>query len=170
MITGQDIAWLLLTLAVGYAGARVAQQCRIPAVGLLGPIVAVGGLHMLGIPLPQLGREYRYVAQVLVGATVASTLTPAVVAQVARLFGPTMLGVLVLIVLGVASGWALHVVAGVPLASALFAGAPGGAAEMALAAGDLGGDVELVAALHIVRSLIITGALAPLLRWLLRGK
>lgn len=165
-----ELLRLALTVVVGYLGAFAAMRLNLPGSRLLGPMLAVGAAHAVGVPLQRLNPEYRYAAQILVGATLASTLTPGVVRRMLLLVGPAALGVALLIALGVLGGWGLHLATGLPLASALFAGAPGGAAEMALAAGDLGGEVELVAALHVVRSLAVLLIVPVLLRWLLRNR
>jgi membrane AbrB-like protein len=161
---------LLLTVAVGYVGAWAALRLRLPAGALLGPMLLVGTLHVFGAPLVKLDAGYRLFAQVLVGATVASTLTPSVLRFLPRLFGPAAVGVAGLIMLSVLGGGVLHLATGLNPATALFAGAPAGAAEMSLASADLGGDVELVAALQIFRQLSVLVVLPPLLRWLLRDR
>jgi membrane AbrB-like protein len=161
---------VLLTIAVGYLGAFVANRLNLPGGRLLGPMVAVGLMHAVGVPVERLNPNYRYLAQILVGATLASTLTPEVFRRLLALAGPSAVGVLLIVSVGVFGGWVLHLATGLNLATALFAGTPGGAAEMALAAGDLGGSVETVASLHVVRSLTVL-LLAPfLLRWILRNR
>ena len=166
----EDLARLALTLALGFAGAQLAVWVKMPAGAVLGPMLLVGALNILGAPLLQLGAPYRYAAQILVGGMMAASITPATARAMLRLVGPAALGVILLITLGVLGGWGLHRLAGVPLASALFAGAPGGAADMALASADVGGDVELVAALHVVRQLAVVMILPVLLRFILRPR
>jgi membrane AbrB-like protein len=159
---------VLLTIAVGYLGALVANRVGLPGGRLLGPMVAVGIIHAVGTPVERLNPNYRFLAQILVGATLASTLTPEVFRRLLALAAPSAVGVVVIVSFGVFGGWVLHLATGLNLATALFAGTPGGAAEMALAAGDLGGTIETVASLHIVRSLTVLMLAPLLLRWLLR--
>lgn len=159
-----ELLRLAATLLVGCAGGLLAFRLRIPAGGLIGSMIAVGGLNLLGVPLAHLGSEYRNAAQILVGATVAGTLTPAVAALLARLIGPAMLAMVVLIALGLLGGWIVHLATGLQLASSLFAGAPGGVVEMSLAAADVGGDMELVASIQFVRLLSVATLLPILLR------
>ena len=165
-----DLLRLAFTVAAGFGGAAVAARLRFPAGALIGPMLAVGALNLAGAPVIQLGADFRNAAQILIGATVAVTLTPAVAAMMLRLVGPALAGMAVLIVLGVLGGWTIHRLTGLPLASALFAGAPGGVVEMSLAAADVGGDLELVAAIQFARLLAVTTAVPILLRWAFRSR
>jgi membrane AbrB-like protein len=157
-----ELVRLAATLLVGLVGAWVATRLRIPAGALIGPMTTVGALNLLGLPLAHLGSDYRLAAQFLVGATVASTITPAIAIQLLRLLGPVAACMAALISLGLIGGWLVHLATGLPLASSLFAGAPGGVVEMSLAAGDVGGDAELVATIQFAR-LLFVATLVPLL-------
>jgi membrane AbrB-like protein len=160
-----ELVRLLATLMVGIVGAWIAGRLHVPAGALIGPMVTVGALNLLGVPLAHLGSEYRLAAQFLVGATVAATLTPAIAMQLMRLIGPVAVCMATLIVLGLLGGWVVHLVTGLQLASSLFAGAPGGVVEMSLAAGDVGGDAELVATIQFARLLAVATLVPALMRW-----
>jgi uncharacterized membrane protein AbrB (regulator of aidB expression) len=76
----------------------------------------------------------------------------------------------VLIVMGLLLGQGLALVAPLDLITALLSSVPGGASTMPAIAHDLGGDMRLVAALHLTRQLVIFILVPSLLGTLLRGQ
>jgi membrane AbrB-like protein len=63
--------------------------------------------------------------------------------------------VVTLIGTGLLLGWGLEVVTSLDPVSALLSGVPGGASTMPIIADELGGDIRLVAALHLARQLVM---------------
>lgn len=81
---------------------------------------------------------------------------------------PAMSVILILITTGFGLGWALYHFAPTDLSmvTILLGCMPGGASGMAAMAGDLSGDVRLVASLHMVRQIMVFGILPFVLRCL----
>jgi membrane AbrB-like protein len=60
-----------------------------------------------------------------------------------------------LILSGLALGWFLSLVSNVDLVTCIVGCAPGGADTMIIMASDLGADVQLVAAMHVARMVLL---------------
>jgi membrane AbrB-like protein len=83
---------------------------------------------------------------------------------------PAAAMVVTLIGAGLLLGWGLSQVTPLDLTSALLSGVPGGASTMPLIAHALGGDIRLVAALHLTRQLVMLVVVPPVLGYLLYGR
>jgi uncharacterized membrane protein AbrB (regulator of aidB expression) len=67
---------------------------------------------------------------------------------------PATAFVVIIISVGLLLGWGLSRVTPLDLPTALLSSVPGGASTMPAVAHDLGGDMRLVAALHLMRQLV----------------
>lgn len=141
---------LLLAIALGIAGALVAQAMRMPLPWMLGPMFACGIASMAGLRLaaPPYVREG---GQIAIGLAVGLRVTPEVVVGMSAL-APAMLGATVYVVLvGVAAALVLAPLARVDRRTAFFATAAAGLAEMAVLARQRGADAHSVAVVHAIR-------------------
>ena len=140
----------MLTLCgvLGFFGGRL---LRLPAPGLLGPMLLSAAAHLLdlvhGAPPPLLVAA----AQVVIGASVGCRFEGY---PIARVLWMILVGLgLTVIMLGVTLlfGAGLQSVTGMPLPLLVLAFVPGGLAEMSLVALALTDDPAFVATNHIVR-------------------
>lgn len=83
---------------------------------------------------------------------------------------PAAVMVITLISAGLFLGWGLTQLTTLDLISALLSGVPGGATTMSLIAHDVGGDMRLVAALHLMRQLVMLVLIPIALGYLFRNK
>jgi hypothetical protein len=83
---------------------------------------------------------------------------------------PAAAMIIVLISAGLLLGWGLAQLTTLDLVSALLSGVPGGASTMPLIAHDVGGDMRLVAALHLMRQLVMLVLVPMVLGYLFRNK
>ena len=83
---------------------------------------------------------------------------------------PAAIAIATLIAIGLTLGWGLAQVTPLDLTTALLSSVPGGASTMPAIAHDLGADMRLVAALHLMRQLVIFVLVPSLLSYLLRGR
>jgi membrane AbrB-like protein len=157
--SGRDLSILLLC---GLSGFILGRLARLPAPGLLGPMLASAAAHLLeivhGAPPVLVVGAAQLVIGAQVGARFAGYRVVRVVQAVASGLGLTIL----MLALAVGAGWLLARATGVPVLLLVLALAPGGLAEMSLLALALTDDPALVAAVHIVRIAIVVVA-APLL-------
>lgn len=159
---------IVLLLFIGTVGGLVAKYTKMPGGSLLGSMFATGIFSLIGADPEPLPEGFRTVALLLLGVSIGSSVDRDVLWQIRRALGPAMGAILILIAAGFGLGWALHHVAPTDLSmvTILLGCMPGGASGMAAMAGDLGGDVRLVASLHMVRQIMVFGILPFVLRWL----
>lgn len=158
------------TLGGGLVGAALSLRFGLPTGDLIGPILLVGGINVLGAGPGPLHPGFRTAAMLLIGTTVGTQISREslrLLRQVALAAGAL---IAVLISTGLALGWGLARVTSLDLASALLSSVPGGASTMPAIALDLGGDMRLVAALHLTRQLIVFIVVPSVLSHLLRSR
>lgn len=146
---------LSILFGCGVVGLWLAPLLRLPAPGLLGPMILSAAAHLSGLVHGAPPALIVAIAQLVIGAQVGARFAgyPALrIAQaVATGFGLTAL----MLALALAAGWLLAGWTALPLLLLVLALAPGGLAEMSLVALALTDDPALVAAVHIVRIAIV---------------
>lgn len=150
--SGLDV---LLTLTVGLAGGLVAHRCRLPGGTIIGALVAVAVLHVAVAGLNPLGPAFRTAAQIAIGGAIGATLTRSPLKAVFHVLGPALLVIGILLGTSIGLAFAMAALTDLPLVTALFALAPGGASDMAAAALQLDADVGAIAAIHVVRQVAV---------------
>lgn len=154
-----------LTVLVAAFGAWAGTRLRLPAGGLLGPLIFGIALEQLGIlhltwppGVPQL-------AYLGLGLYVGLLFDRASVLRVAPLL-PFILLSTVLLILGCAGlGWALASLTPVNGITAYLATTPGGIDSVAIMALGTGADAPLVLAIQMLRLFTVVGVGAILARW-----
>jgi membrane AbrB-like protein len=165
-----ELGRTVATLAGGLISGLLALRLRVPTGDLIGPIFVLGGVNLLGAEFGPLADGFRESAIVLVGTSVGAGVARDSLRRLKQAALPTAAVVLVLITTGLALGWGLSQLTSLDLASALLSSVPGGASTMAAVAHDVGGDMRLVAALHLTRQLTIFVLMPSLLSYLLRAQ
>jgi membrane AbrB-like protein len=160
----------VLVLCAGLAGAGLALRLGLPTGDLIGPILLVGGVNLLGFGPNPLADGFGTAATLLIGTAVGTQISRESLALLRRVALPAAALITGLISVGLALGWGLSQVTSVDLASALLSGVPGGASTMPVVAQELGGDMRLVAALHLIRQLIVFLLLPPVLSHIIRDR
>ncbi|MEI9896901.1 MAG: AbrB family transcriptional regulator [Chthoniobacter sp.] len=153
------------TLALIVVGMVVGRRLRIPAGGLLVPMVLGAGLHLghvieLELPPWLLASGY-----LLLGWTTGLRFTREILAHAGRTL-PQIVGSIALLMAfcGLLS-WLLVRVAGIDALTAYLATSPGGADSVAIIAASSKVDVPFVMALQTVRFLAVLMIGPPLSRW-----
>ena len=158
---GTNLLHTVFGLLAAIVGGLLFNWLGIPLAYILGAMTGSALYANLLGPLTGT-REIRRAGQLIIGSAVAALLTPAVIADLARLF-PFMIAVAV--GLNVAGGLlAIPVarIAGVDRLSALLACLPAGMAEMATLARELKAQEHVVALIHTLRVILVVSIL-PLL-------
>jgi membrane AbrB-like protein len=143
-----------LTLVCGSIGGMLALQGGVPSGDLIGSILAVGGANLLGAGLGPLAGDLRSAAMILIGTSVGAQMSRESLQLLRRVALPATAFVVIIISVGLLLGWGLSQVTPLDLPTALLSSVPGGASTMPAVAYDLGGDMRLVAALHLMRQLV----------------
>ncbi len=147
---------MVVVPVLGLAGASLGHRARVPAGAFMGALVGVGAaLGLLGFPEispPPLAGE---ALQVMVGVIVGLRITRDSVLSGARTLLPATVLATVFLASGVAAAAAAVSLTGMDPVTALFAAAPGGLTEMTSVGASLGADGPAVAAVHLVRLLLV---------------
>ena len=159
-----------VVLALGALAGLLAVRVGVPTGDMIGPILIVGGVNLLGAGLGPLVPVLRQAAMLLIGIAVGAQMSRQSLQKLRKVALPAAVIILVLIVMGLLLGQGLALASSLDLITALLSSVPGGASTMSAIAHDLGGDMRLVAALHLARQLVIFVLVPSLLGTLLRGQ
>lgn len=150
------------TLALALAAALAFAALHTPLPWMLGPLLTCAAVTMLGAPTAT-HRALRNAGQWAIGTSLGLYFTPAVVAVLPRLLPAIAVGVVWALLMGYGFYrllWWRH--GGDPAvnrATAFFSGSIGGASEMALLAERHHGRVDLVAAGHSLRVMLVVATI-----------
>lgn len=161
-----DLGVLALCGVLGFLGATA---LRLPAAGLVGPMVLSAAVHLVGWSAAQPPLELVAAAQVVIGSAIGCRFAGTAPALVGRVVVNAAGGTVILLAATLAVAGALQALTGLPGAALVLAFAPGGLAEMSLIALALSVDAAFVATHHVVRIFLIV-VLAPLAFRLLRRR
>jgi len=145
---------LLLTAAIGLAGALAATGLKLPLPWFTGPLMAVAVANMAGgrlAPLP----HARDAGQWIIGTVLGLYFTPEVVREVLHLAPWIGASTLFMIVLGLAGALLLRRLTAESGTTSFFAMPIGGASEMAAQAERYAARVDRVAAAHSLRIMLV---------------
>lgn len=159
----------LAALGLGILAGLLALKAHIATGDLVAPILVVGGINLLGGSLGPLPEGFRQVAMLFIGISVGFQMSRDSLGRLRQVILPAAAVIITLISAGLLLGWGLSQVTPLDLTSALLSGVPGGANTIPLIAHDLGGDMRLVAALHLLRQLVMIILVPLVLSFLFRG-
>jgi membrane AbrB-like protein len=165
------IAWgpLLALFGFGLFGYLIAARLRLPAATFVGPLLGSAIAHGTGVIAVQPPYLLMAVAQLVIGTSVGVRFCGF---GAARLAGAMLLGAggtLLMLLITLAFGGALHQLTGQPLALLLLAFIPGGLVEMSLIALGLGADPAFVVTHHATRIFLVVLIALPVAAWLRRS-
>lgn len=144
---------VLGTLALAALGGGIGIALHVPAGGIIGALVLVGAVSLTTGRVPELPRRVQRTARILTGTVIGSGVGPHLLTSVGDYWLPALLLAGWTIVVAMSLGYWVHRRTGLDLSTALFSFAPGGMAEMAMVAQDLGADVRLVSLIALLRVL-----------------
>jgi hypothetical protein len=160
---------LLLLAGCGLVGFFAARLLRIPAAGIVGPMVLSAGVHLAGLTKAAPPLELIAAAQLVVGSAIGCRFAGSSLRFIRRTILIAAGATAILLAVTLAFAVALNAVTGLPTAALVLAFAPGGLAEMSLIALALALETAFVATHHIVRIFLIVVA-APLVFRLTRRR
>jgi uncharacterized protein len=159
---------IALTLLLGLATGALCMHLDTPLPWMLGPLLGSAALSMAGAPLATSAR-LRNGAQWAIGTALGLYFTPQVLAQTLALAPWILAGALWALLLGhLFYRWLRHAMRGSPQvspATAYFSAVIGGASEMANFAEREGSRVDLVAAAHSLRVMLVVVVIPFAYRW-----
>lgn len=156
---------VLLALLVGFAAGAFCAWLKTPLPWLIGPLFACAFAASRGLPLASLPAA-RSAGQWVIGTALGLFFTADVLGRLAQSAGLVLAGLLWSLAVGLSLAWALRRHAGLDGATAFFAGAIGGASEMALQGERHGARVDMIAAAHSLRILLVVSVVPFAFQWL----
>jgi membrane AbrB-like protein len=161
-----DLALLAALSGLGYLLAR---RLRLPAATFVGPLLGSAAAHLAGWIETEPPYLLMACAQLVLGSAVGARFTGTPLALIGRTLllgaGATMLMLLITL----AFGAALHPLTGYSLTLLLLAFIPGGLTEMSLIALAMGVDPAFVVTHHGVRVFLVVLIALPAFAWLKRA-
>lgn len=157
----EHLAILATLVAAGLSGAA-ALALRVPAGGILGPLLALGGFNVATGRVPHLSRTWQRAAMILTGTVIGSGVDAHLLESIARFWPAAVAMTAWIIAVAMTLGWLVSRRTGLDLPTCLLCLAPGGTGEMTAAAQDLGADARLVAMVGMLR-VMLTILTVPLL-------
>ncbi|WP_233206256.1 AbrB family transcriptional regulator [Cryobacterium sp. N19] len=161
---------LIVLLASGGLGAIGGYLLRLPMWPITGALVGSAVANIALQSSTGMPSQLSFVAQVLVGTAVGSTVLPGFMRQVRRMLVPVLVVVLSLVGAGLSFAVILSALGFLDAPEAFLGLIPGGVGEMVSAASGVGADSALIAGIHVVRLLISLWTLPLLIRWASRWR
>jgi hypothetical protein len=163
-----DPTGLALLAAFGAIGYAVARPLRLPAATFVGPLLGSAAAHLAGWIEAAPPYLLMASAQLVLGSAVGARFSGTPVGLIGRtlLLGAGATVIMLLITL--AFGAALHALTGHALPLLLLAFIPGGFTEMSLIALAMGVDPAFVVTHHSVRVFLVVLIALPAFAWLKR--
>lgn len=150
-----------ITMIVAAAAGLLGYKLNIPAGALTFSMFAVGTLNVL-FKRGYMPINLRRLTQVLAGVLIGEKMTYESLMALKGVIIPAFILLAGIIIVNLCIGLFISKVSNLELVTSLFASAPGGVADMALIAGDLGADTPKVAILQLARYVCVI-ALFPII-------
>lgn len=172
--TDPHLAWTTVLVAVAAAGVFVAKWIRVPSPWLVGGMIFVAIAQTLGGVLK--GHDLNawwpnwlmIVAQILMGASIGSSLNKEMFQGARRIFLVGLAGSVGLVMATTVCAYIVSRFTDIGLATSVLAFAPGGIAEMAATAVILNADSTFVVAVQVIRVIIVVAILPSFFKWVNR--
>jgi membrane AbrB-like protein len=145
----------LWTLTVGTLGGLVGHVLGVPAGALLGSLAAVATFNVVREGGATVPGWLRSPSRILVGATIGSLATPALLRSLGASVGWAAAITTAVVAVGLLLGLLLARTTGMDRRTALLASCPGGITEMVALAEQSRANVEVVLGIQLVRKLVI---------------
>lgn len=160
---------LVVLLASGGLGAIGGYLLRLPMWPITGALVGSAAANLALQSSTGMPTGLSFVAQVLVGTAIGSTVLPGFAKQVRRMLVPVLVVVGALVGAGLSFATILSLLGFLAAPEAFLGLIPGGVGEMVSAA-PVGADSALIAGIHVVRLLVSLWTLPLLIRWASRWR
>lgn len=157
------------TMAIALVGGLAGRALRIPAGGLLGPIVLGAVLHGTGVVTIELPEWLLAVSYAFLGWNIGLGFTRQILAHAARALPQTVISILALIAFSGCLAFLLVKMLGIDPLTAYLATSPGGMDSVAIIAASTNVDLSFVMALQTVRFVIVLMIGPSVSRFFARG-
>jgi uncharacterized protein len=147
-----------VAMGAGITGGLLGWWSDLPAGPLLGSLLAVAAVNVLADGRPSVPPSVRVPGRILVGATIGSLATPALLHTLSASIGWAIALTVAVVGCSLLVGLWFARATGVDRRTALLGSCPGGMAEMVALAEESAARVELVIGMHLVRKIVLLTA------------
>ena len=152
---------ILLVAVIGVGCFLLTNRLNFPGGDMLFPLLITGSINLFFHEFGPINPHIKQVAITLLAVSVGARLNAEALRTLKQVIIPAISIILVLVGLGVFLGFVLHWITPLDLPTALLSSVPGGAASLTAVADDLGGDLRIVASLHLCRLLFLSVLTPP---------
>jgi len=145
--------WLVVPIAV--AGGLIAVWYHIPAGAMVGALIGVAALSLISGRSAAIPPRINFAGRALLGTAIGSGINRQTLDVLGSAILPTIAISFVLLTASVGIAFLTARLAKLDRATAICSFTPGGMGEMTSVAHDLGADMRVVAALHVLRLVLI---------------
>jgi membrane AbrB-like protein len=159
---------LSLMAVVSVVFGAIFQALDIPSGAMLGALVGVLLLKLFKHS-QKLPRSLSFLAQILSGAYIGTTIG---LEQVSRLKGillPTVIMLICTLLVNILLSLAIYRLRRIDLRSAMYSCAPGGLAEISMLIMGTGVNVTIVTTMHLLRKIAVISVFPLVFKWLIRN-
>ncbi len=160
LILAKFIMTTLIASGVGYGFHRL----RVPAGLLVGSLIGAAVLNIV-LGVAWMPTEAKWLAQILAGTFIASSLDGGAMRRMPKLIRPALLIVFGMLVVNVVTGVLVYWLTPLDLITSLMGTVPGGMSDVPLISADLGADLPIVATMQFSRLLVAVGIYPSFIRW-----
>jgi len=154
-------ATLLFVIGIGIGCYLLTSRLSFPGADMLIPLLITGGINLFYYEIGPLNPAIKQVAITLLAVSVGARLSAETLKTLKQVLLPAASIILVLVALGISLGFVLYWITPLDLITALLSSVPGGAASLTAVADDLGGDLRIVASLHLCRLIFLSVLMPP---------
>ena len=156
---------MFISMAIAAAGAYLGMLAGIPSAAMTGAMIAAAGWNVLTgrVFIPG---ELRKVTQIVAGSIVGAMVTRADIEGLVSMIIPFMIIVEEYVIFDFVIAPVLARIFRMDLLTMILACTPAGASDMALIAGDMGGEISDVAVFHVVRLCMVLTVFPALIQWI----
>ena len=149
-MNGNEIIFLILTLAIGILGGYLANKKKVPAAFMIGALFAVAIFNIV-TDRAFLPTSFKFITQVATGTFIGSKFRTEDVKMLRKVIIPGMVMVVLMIAFSFILSFIMSHFLGIDYMTSFFATAPGGIMDISLIAYDFKANTSQVALLQLIR-------------------
>ena len=149
-MNGNEIIFLILTLAIGIVGGYLTDKKKIPAAFMIGALFAVAIFNIV-TDRAFLPTSFKFITQVATGTFIGSKFRTEDVKMLRKVIIPGMVMVVLMIAFSFILSFIMSHFLGIDYMTSFFATAPGGIMDISLIAYDFKANTSQVALLQLIR-------------------
>lgn len=158
----------VLLLACAVIGTILGHRLKLPAAGLLGPMILSAAVHMTGLSQAAPPRTLVIIAQIVMGSMIGCRFMGADPRLIIKTLILSICATSTMLGLSLVFANGLSALLGTSVEQTLLAYAPGGLTEMSLVAIAMNAEVAFISIHHLIRIVILIAVAPGILKWLMR--